>query len=375
MAGGDAAGRFLNGQGTSRTAVTPIPPLHQQGDREIAQAPPLLKSLLSKLKIDSYIVALFGMVVLATILPAHGQPAVVLGLVVKLAIALLFFLHGAKLSREAVVAGVTHWRLHLTILAFTYVLFPALGVLAAKTGLLSPTLAAGMVFLACLPSTVQSSIAFTSIARGNVAAAVCAASASNLLGIFLTPVLVSLLMHAQGGAGGWKAIQDIVVQLLLPFIAGQLARPLISQWLERHKPLIGYVDRGSILLVVYSAFSAAVFGGLWSRVSPLELAALVLVCSVLLVAVLLATTFGARALGFVKADEIAIVFCGSKKSLATGVPMAGILFPSATAGVLVLPLMIFHQIQLMACSVIAQHYAKRPADDVTDGLQEAPVTR
>jgi sodium/bile acid cotransporter 7 len=335
----------------------------------------LLKSLLSKLKIDGYIVALVSMVVLASFLPVHGQAAVVLGVVVKLAIALLFFLHGAKLSREAVVAGVVHWRLHLTILAFTFVLFPILGLLAAKSGVLSPTLAAGMVFLACLPSTVQSSIAFTSIARGNVAAAVCSASASNLLGIFLTPVLVSLLMHAHGGAGGWKAIQDIVAQLLLPFAAGQLLRPLIGKWIDKHKKMIGYVDRGSILLVVYSAFSAAVIGGLWKRVSPLEMIALLIVCGMMLFIVLLATTFGARALGFSKADEIAIVFCGSKKSLATGVPMAGILFPGATAGVLVLPLMIFHQIQLMACSVIAQHYAKRPADDITDGVQEPAVAR
>ena len=330
-----------------------------------------ISNLLSKLKIDGYILALVGMVVLASIVPVRGEVASGLNIVVKLAIALLFFLHGAKLSREAVVAGVTHWRLHLTILAFTYVLFPILGLVAAKTGLLSPTLAAGMVFLACLPSTVQSSIAFTSIARGNVAAAVCAASASNLLGIFLTPVLVGLLMHAQGGASNWTSIRDIVIQLLLPFVAGQLLRPVIGPWIERHKPLIGYVDRGSILLVVYSAFSAAVVAGLWKRVSPLELLALVVVCSLLLAAVLAATTFGARALGFAKADEIAIVFCGSKKSLATGVPMAGILFSGATAGVLVLPLMIFHQIQLMACSVLAQRYAKRPADDLTDGVQEA----
>ena len=334
-----------------------------------------ISNLLSKLKIDGYIMALIGMVVLASFLPVRGQAAAILGVVVKLAIALLFFLHGAKLSREAVVAGVTHWRLPLTILAFTFVLFPILGLLAAKSGVLSPTLAAGMVFLACLPSTVQSSIAFTSIARGNVAAAVCAASASNLLGIFLTPVLVSLLMNAHGGAGGWGSIKDIIIQLLLPFIAGQLARPLIGKWIEKHKILIGYVDRGSILLVVYAAFSAAVVGGLWKRVSPLELLLLLIVCSVLLLVVMVATTFGARALGFAKADEIAIVFCGSKKSLATGVPMAGILFPGATAGVLVLPLMIFHQIQLMACSVIAQHYAKRPLDDATDGVQEPAAAR
>ncbi|MCA0355371.1 MAG: bile acid:sodium symporter [Proteobacteria bacterium] len=322
------------------------------------------KRLLDKLKIEPYVIALFSMVVLASVLPVRGVAAEGLSIIVKLAIALLFFLHGAKLSREAVVAGVTHWRLHLTILAFTFVMFPVLGLVASKLGVLSSTLAAGMLFLCCLPSTVQSSIAFTSIARGNVAAAVCAASASNLFGIFITPVLVGVLMHTQGGAaGGWKSIQDIVVQLLLPFIVGQLARPLVSKWIEKHKQLVGYVDRGSILLVVYAAFSEAVVGGIWSKVSALEMVALFITCCALLAVVLAATTYGARALGFSKEDEITIIFCGSKKSMATGVPMAGILFPGATAGIIVLPLMIFHQIQLMACSVIAQHYATRPRQE------------
>jgi sodium/bile acid cotransporter 7 len=302
--------------------------------------------------------------VLASILPVRGEAAVVVGWVVKIAIALLFFLHGAKLSREAVVAGLTHWRLHLTILAFTFVLFPALGLAISRSGLLSPTLSSGMLFLCCLPSTVQSSIAFTSIGRGNVAAAVCAASASNLLGIFLTPVLVSLLMHAHGETGGaWASIEPIIIQLLLPFVAGQLVRPWVGPWIDRHKTLVGRVDRGSILLVVYSAFSAAVIGGIWHKVSIPELLLLLVVCVALLAVIMAATMFGSRLLGFSKPDEVAIVFCGSKKSLASGVPMAGILFPGATAGILVLPLMLFHQIQLMACSVLAQRYGARPADE------------
>ncbi|NQE64247.1 bile acid:sodium symporter family protein [Caulobacter sp. RHG1] len=319
-----------------------------------------LKGVLEKLKLEPYVLALFGMVVLASILPVRGEVAHGLDIVVKLAIALLFFLHGAKLSRESAVAGLTHWRLHLLILGFTFVMFPILGLVFSKIGVLPTTLAAGILFLCCLPSTVQSSIAFTSIARGNVAAAVVAASASNLFGIFITPVLVGVLMQTQGGAaGGWESVRDIVVQLLLPFIAGQLARPLVAAWIARHKELIGYVDRGSILLVVYSAFSEAVVGGIWHKISPGQLAILLVVCGVLLAIVLAATTYGARALGFSPEDEKAITFCGSKKSLATGVPMANILFPGPTAGVIVLPLMIFHQIQLMACSVIAQHYAKK----------------
>ena len=315
---------------------------------------------------DLYIVAIMGMVLLATILPVRGAGAVQFALLTKFAIALLFFLHGAKLSREAVVAGLTHWRLHLTVLAATFGLFPLLGLIArqAPAVILPGTLTAGLLFLCCLPSTVQSSIAFTSVARGNVAAAVCAASASNLLGIFLSPVLVAVTMGAQGGRFSYGEVQSIVLQLLAPFIAGQVARRWIAGWIERHANLVGLVDRGSILLVVYGAFSAAVTQGLWRQVSALQIGVLVIACALLLAVALTATLGAAHAFGFSKEDEITIVFCGSKKSLASGVPMAGVFFPPASVGLMVLPLMIFHQIQLMACAVIAQRYAARPIEEV-----------
>ena len=322
------------------------------------------RGLLTRLRVDPYILGLIGMVIAASFLPARGFVAVNLGWVTKVAIALLFFLHGAKLSREAVIAGVSHWRLHITVLASTFALFPilGLGLSLLPSGLLTPGLGAGMLFLCCLPSTVQSSIAYTSVARGNVAAAVCAASASNLFGIALTPVLVALLMGAQAGGFSISAVEAVVVQLLIPFIAGQIARRWIGAWVNRNKAMLGLVDRGSILLMVYSAFSEAVVRGIWRQVSVGELAALAAICIALLGVVLMATVTAARAMGFSKADEITIVMCGSKKSLATGVPMAAILFPAATAGVIVLPLMLFHQIQLMACAYIAQRYAGRPDD-------------
>jgi sodium/bile acid cotransporter 7 len=275
-----------------------------------------------------------------------------------------------------VIAGITHWRLHLLILASTFVLFPLFGVGFARllpAAILPTSLATGVVFLCCLPSTVQSSIAFTSVARGNVAAAVCAASASNLFGIFITPVLAAGALWAAGfgvvalGAKGAGSPLDqaeaIALQLLLPFVAGQIARIWIAGWMKRHAKLVGLVDRGSILLVVYGAFSDAVVHDIWHKVSLLQIVLLLGVCAVLLALVLLATTFAARRLGFDKADEIAIVFCGSKKSLASGVPMASILFPAASVGLIVLPLMLFHQLQLMACAVIAQRYAARPKED------------
>jgi sodium/bile acid cotransporter 7 len=281
------------------------------------------------------------------------------GMAANGAIVALFFLHGAKLSREAIVAGAGNWRLHTATLATTFAAFPLLGLAVSAIPGLPPMAAAGLLFLTLLPSTVQSSIAFTSIAGGNVAAAVCSASFSNLIGIFLTPLLAALLMDGQGAGVSWDAAEKIVLQLLVPFVLGHALRPLIGGWVARHKALVSYVDRGSILLVVYAAFSAAVVGGLWHQV-PLWLIGIMLVLSTAMLAVVMAVTwYGGRALGLAREDVIVLLFCGSKKSLATGVPIASVLFPAAQVGVVILPVMIFHQVQLIACAVIARALVTR----------------
>jgi sodium/bile acid cotransporter 7 len=314
-----------------------------------------------RLRIDPYIVAILSMVLLASLLPARGQVSVGFDWLTKVVIAVLFFLHGARLSRRAVVTGMSHWRLHLVVLLSTFALFPLLGLAATylPAAVLPSSLSAGVLFLCCLPSTVQSSIAFTSVARGNVAAAVVSASVSNLFGIVLTPLIAGVLMQAHGGGFSLSAVWSVVVQLLLPFAVGQVSRLWIAAWAERSRKLLGLFDRGTILLVVYSAFSEAVTRGIWRQVTIPDLLKLLVACLVLLAIVLAVTAWSARAMRFSKEDEIAIVFCGSKKSLASGVPMAGILFPGASVGLMILPLMLFHQIQLMACAVIAQRYADR----------------
>lgn len=313
------------------------------------------------MKVDKYLLLIVSMVALASLVPARGGAGPAFDWATKIAIGLVFFLHGARLPREAVIGGLTHWRLHLVVLSATYALFPVLclGLAALPAWIAPPALASGLIFLGCLPSTIQSSIGFTVIARGNVPAAVAAASGSNLLGTFLTPLLVSLLLHAKGAISASSA-EAIALQLLAPFIAGQVLRRWIGDWITQRAKLLQLIDRGSILLVVYTAFSSAVVGGVWSEIGALDLVRLLILCCVLLAAVLTATYFTARALRFSTPDEIAIVFCGSKKSLASGVPMAGVLFPGPAAGLALLPLMLFHQIQLMACAVIAQRYANRP---------------
>ncbi|MGB0133726.1 bile acid:sodium symporter family protein [Dokdonella sp.] len=318
---------------------------------------------------DRYALALVATVLLAAILPCSGTVADVFDVVTPLAIALLFFLHGARLSRDAIIAGLIHWRLHLLVLACTYAMFPLLGLgieALLPAGVLAPDLMIGVLFLCALPSTVQSSIAFTSIARGNVAAAVCSASLSNLLGVFIAPALVALLLHSGNSSGlALGSIGKIVMQLFLPFIAGHLARPLIGTFVDRSRRLLAYTDRGTVLLVVYVAFSASVVDGLWKQLPLSSLLLLLAVVTLLLVLALVLTTFLSRRLGFSREDEIAIVFCGSKKSLASGVPIANILFAGNPAlGMIVVPVLLYHQIQLMACAVLAQRYA-RPADHAT----------
>jgi solute carrier family 10 (sodium/bile acid cotransporter), member 7 len=313
---------------------------------------------LQRFRPDNFTLTLLATVILASLLPCRGEVARVFDGITDAAIALLFFLHGAKLPRAAIVQGIAHWRLHLTVLASTFVLFPLFGLALQPIGhaLLTPELYLGVLFVCALPSTVQSSIAFTSIAGGNVSAAVVSASMSNLIGIVLTPLL--LASHGEIGTS-WRGVLDIVLQLLLPFVLGHLARRWIGDFVDRHKPLLGFTDQGTILLVVYTAFSAAVVEGLWRNTPVSALLCTLAVCALLLALVMTTIRWSARQLGFRRKDEIAIVFCGSKKSMASGIPMARILFAGQLGGLgaLVLPLMIFHQLQLMVCAVVARGYA------------------
>jgi solute carrier family 10 (sodium/bile acid cotransporter), member 7 len=317
-------------------------------------------AFLSVLRPDRFTLALVATAVLATLLPATGAAAPVLEMIITGSIALLFFLQGARLPREAIVQGVGHWRLHLMVFAATFILFPILG-LAAKTYLqsyLAPGIALGVLYLCLLPSTIQSSITFTSIAGGNVAAAVCSASASNVLGVFITPLLAGLFMQTQGGIS-LDAIAEVVVQILVPFLVGHLMRPWIGRWVEARRRFTGIVDRGAILLVVYYAFGEAAINNLWRQLAPSDLVLLLLLNCTLLAMVLAVTTGASRLFGFSRRDEIALVFCGSKKSLGSGVPIASILFPASMIGAIILPLMLFHQIQLLVCAVLARSYAER----------------
>ncbi|WP_448658427.1 bile acid:sodium symporter family protein [Sphingomonas sp. CJ99] len=319
--------------------------------------------MLARLKIDPFLIVLVAVLALASIVPVRGDAARAFDRIQDVAIALLFFLHGAKLSRGAILAGIGAWQLHLAVLFTTFGLFPLLGLaaLAVVGTAIDPLIGTGILFLAILPSTVQSSIAFTAIARGNVPAAVCSASLSNLIGIVLTPLLAALLIGGRMADGSFflSAVVTIASQLLGPFILGHVSRPWLGAWIDRHRPWVMRFDRGVILLVVYTAFSAAVVEGLWTRLSAGDLGMVMLVSSALLAAVLGLTGLIGRWMRLERPDAAVLTFCGSKKSLASGVPMASALFPSAEVGMIILPLMLFHQLQLIVCSIIAGRHARR----------------
>ena len=316
---------------------------------------------LKRIGIDSYMLMLLGTVFLGLLLPAKGIAADALSQVTYWAVALLFFLYGAKLDPSSVKAGMLNWRLQgLTCLA-TYLMFPLVGLLMAAVfgDLLGPQVTMGLLFLSVLPSTVQSSIAFVSMAGGNVPAAICAASLSNLIGVVLTPTLVALVLHAGDGGVSLDAVLRIGSQILLPFVAGQILRPWVGGFVKSRKTLTLIVDRGAILLIVYSAFSAGTVSGLWASIPPAALLALVAVMLVFL-AIIFGVMVGAgRVFRLPREDRAVLFFCGSTKSLASGLPIAAALFPPETVGATVLPVLVYHMSQLLVCAMIAQHSARR----------------
>ncbi|GAA3894963.1 bile acid:sodium symporter [Halomonas cibimaris] len=316
-----------------------------------------------RLRLDPFTLVLLATVALASFFPAGPPLAGWLDRAGVAAVALLFFLHGAALSRGEVLNGAMHWRLHLVITALTFIVFPllVLPITLLAPGLIPEDLAVGFLYLGVLPSAVSSSIAFTAMARGNVPAAICSAAASNVFGMMLTPFLLILLVSSSGGSFAVAdALRDIFLQLLVPFAAGQAMRPVLGRWLNRRKTLTTRYDQGVIVLIVYTAFSQSVADGLWQKLPLLAIMVAIGLCALLLAAVIGLAQIVSRRLGFSLADETAVVFCGSKKSLASGLPMAKVLFAGHPGfGMIVLPIMCYNQIQILVGAFLARRYASR----------------
>lgn len=309
-----------------------------------------------KLRIDGFLLALAATLALAWLLPGLGSRLSELQ-VNKLGVTLIFFLHGLALPAEALREGTRQLKLHALVQAATFLLFPVLGLVISAG--LPAALRPGVLFLSALPSTVSSSVALTAVARGNVAAAIFNASLSNLLGVLLTPLWIQLLLGASGASLPFgKVVLDLALYLLLPFALGQALRPWLREQAAKHKAVISKIDRGSILLLVYTSFCDSINGGVWQRNGISAALAAGAIALVLLALVLALTSAAASALGFARAERITTIFCGSKKTLAAGVPMAQLIFGSGpTAGLVILPLLAYHTLQLVVCSSLAARWA------------------
>jgi sodium/bile acid cotransporter 7 len=322
----------------------------------------MVLSLLSRFGIDTFLLGLMGMVALAWIVPDMGKSGghLHMELVSGYGVALAFGLYGLTLPPERMKAGFLNWRLHALVQGATYVLFPVAmwGLAALARPVADPAVLLGFFFLAALPSTVSSSVAMTSIAKGNVAGAIFNATLSSLIGVVVTPLWVNAFLAASGaGLDLAHVLGRVTLLVVVPIIAGQLLRPYVHGWVDRNVTWIKWVDRVTILLIVFNSFADSVAEGVWSH-HGLQLPLWVAAASLALFFVV----FGllsvlCRLLGFSREDRIAGVFCGTKKSLATGVPMARIMFGGDPAlGLIIVPIVLYHFIQLVVASFIARRY-------------------
>ncbi len=314
---------------------------------------------------DKFVLTMLCIVLLAFLFPYPASPDffIDLTLVTQIGIALVFFLHGANLEPSKLVASLKNWKAHGLTQATTFILFPVLGLaIYYSTGdVLAKELRLGIFFLTALPSTISSSIAMTALARGSVPVAVFNATLSSLFGMIVTPTLIALVStSALGNMSLLSSVQDIAQTLLAPFILGQLARPIIKKVISKHKWILNRLDRGVILLIIYVSFAKSTIENVWSQFSAMQFGLTAIIVLTILALTITTTTFLARKLNLSLEDEIAAVFCGSTKSLANGAPIAQILFAgSPQLALIMLPLMLYHQLQLIACATLARKYADK----------------
>ena len=317
------------------------------------------------MKFDWFLKGMIAAVVLAFVFPqpgAHGgflHPEVLN----KVGIALVFFLNGLSLSTNSLRQGVTRWQVHLLIQGSTFLVFPllGLGLMQIGKGWMSPDILLGYFYLCALPSTVSSSVALTVAARGNVPVALFNATLSALIGVVLTPLWMAWAMGHEGQALDVQPVViDLLIWVVLPLAAGQLSRPWLTAWASRHKARIQIVDRLTILTLVYTSFSDSVQQGIWTQYGWSVLLQVLVVSSLLFFLIYNFTQFSSRLLRLPVEDQIAAVLCGSKKTLASGVPMASLIFGAHPAlGLILIPIMLYHPLQLAVGGFLSQRWAER----------------
>jgi len=322
-------------------------------------------NILQKAKKEWFLIGMGCSIALAVATPqiGHSGSPIHLEMITKLGIAFIFFLHGLSLSPAAIRSGVSNWKLHVCTQSSTFLLYPLLWVVTSSLflGYMPTALALGFCYLFVLPSTISSSVALTSVAKGNVPGAIFNASLSSVLGVFITPMFVYLFMGIQGAHMDLEgSIISIAKLLLLPMVAGQLLRPLLVQFTQKHKSVVNIVDRFVILLIVYNSFCDSMMNGVWSQFSVTLLVFSLLLCAGILVFITYVIRKITHLCKFTTEDEIAALFCGTKKTLAAGVPMAQVIFGSdPRLGMILLPIILYHPMQIFYCAILANRYRRR----------------
>jgi sodium/bile acid cotransporter 7 len=327
-----------------------------------------LPNLLARVGLDWFILALLAMIGLAKLWPEPGiqEGLFTVSSLATYGVSLIFFFYGLKLNFSQLREGLRNYRLHLLIHLTTFVLFPAVVLTARSLLITSDTelLWLGIFYVAALPSTVSSSVVMVSIAGGNIPAAIFNASISSLIGVFITPLWMSFLLASTNGSYDLTGvIGKLTIQVILPVILGLLLNQRLGWFAAKFKSGLRYFDQITILLIVYTAFCESFTRHSFEAISGgdlLWLAALMLGLFFLMFGLI--TAFS-QLLGFSREDRITALFCGSKKSLIQGSVMANVLFPGSTAGVALLPIMIYHALQLIVASIIAQAMARRQQEN------------
>src|SRR5215471_7208033 len=315
---------------------------------------------------NGFIIALLCSVALAFLCPSPGAKGGWMHpeLLNDAGVALILFVQGLAMAVERMMAGASNWRLHLIVQSFTFLLFPIVGLAFHEiTHILWPSepsaLRDGFLYLCVLPSTVSTSVVLTTVARGNTPGAIFNAALSNILGVMLTPLLVRLLMQANGQVGSFgPLLLKINLLTLVPFIVGMACRMVLRQWADQNRRLLNLLSNGVILFIVYTAFCDSVEGRVWEKYG------IGLTLQVLGSVVILFTTISLLVLGvsslvqLSREDFIAGLFCSVKKTLAMGVPLAQLIFGAhANLGLILLPIMFYHPFQLFVCGLLANRFS------------------
>jgi len=313
-----------------------------------------------KLLPDPFILLLIATILLASLLPVYGNSADIASIISQIGIFILFFFNGIRLPRHEVLQGIRNWRLQAVIYLWVFIVMPSVGWSLAHIGAayISDTLVIGILFLGVLPSTVQSATAYNSIAGGNVSASVIASALLNLTGVIVTPLLFTALASSSDVVIAYESFYRICLILLLPFFFGQVMQKYWGDWLGRRKIIMTYMDRAAIAIAVYVAFSGAVVAGIWSNIMPQEFIGLFIILLVFLSIAFAGSWLCSGLLGFERNDRKTMLFTGSQKSIAIGAPLAALLFSAETAGIILLPILLYHLFQLIISAPLASRLAK-----------------